>query len=158
LNWLNQIGCHTLKALKNLPRAGLSRRTHPDVLHQLDQAYGATPEQYTWFQPTAVFSKQLNLNTPLTQAPTLLFFATRLIQQLVGWLAQRQLACTQLLFTLHHQSSHNNQPSTPFLLQFSSGVRHANNLLEVLQAKLPSIPLPAPVTAISLQVKYTQPP
>src|SRR5699024_5464974 len=68
------------------------------------------------------------------------------------------LACTQLLFTLHHQSSHNNQPSTPFLLQFSSGVRHANNLLEVLQAKLPSIPLPAPVTAISLQVKHTQPP
>ncbi|MFP3758911.1 DNA polymerase Y family protein, partial [Cupriavidus sp. SIMBA_020] len=36
LDWLNDIGCHTLADLRALPRAGLQRRSAPDLLQALD--------------------------------------------------------------------------------------------------------------------------
>lgn len=156
LNWLDRIGCQRLKTLRQLPRSGLARRTHPDVLKQLDQAYGRQPEHYAWFQAPANFSQQISLPEPLTHTNALGFFATRLIQQLAAWLSQRHLACTKLLFTLKHSNSRKPFLNTQFSLSFSAAVRHANDMLEVLHAKLATLTLPAPVNALALSVTHTQ--
>src|SRR5690606_31222949 len=41
LEWLGDLGCHTLGALRRLPRAGLQRRCGTTLTQELDAAYGA---------------------------------------------------------------------------------------------------------------------
>lgn len=68
-DWLDDIGCHTLADLRALPRAGLQRRSTPELLQALDAAYGQTPELYRWIEPPHQFSRRLELWT-MSNTPT----------------------------------------------------------------------------------------
>mgnify|MGYP006949448980 CR=1 FL=1 len=56
-DWLDDIGCQTLADLRALPRAGLQRRSAPDLLQALDAAYGQAPELHRWIEPPPRFER-----------------------------------------------------------------------------------------------------
>src|SRR5690606_10628223 len=86
-DWLHDIGCRTLGALRRLPRAGLQRRCGTELPQVLDAAYGAAPECHAWIQPPARFRQRLELPDYIEHAEAVLSSARRLLEQLCGWLA-----------------------------------------------------------------------
>ncbi|MRU32185.1 nucleotidyltransferase, partial [Xylella fastidiosa subsp. multiplex] len=55
------MGCHSLADLRALPRAGLQRRSAPDLLQALDAAYGQSPELHRWIEPPPSFIRRIEL-------------------------------------------------------------------------------------------------
>ena len=86
---LERIGCRTWGQLRELPRAGVSRRFGAPLLAALDAAYGAQPETYPWLQLPESFDVKVELPALATSAPELMWAAQRLLSQLQVWLQSR---------------------------------------------------------------------
>lgn len=156
LDWLEGIGGTTLAALRALPRAGLQRRTHKALLQALDAAYGQAPELFEWIQPPPEFSRRIELMERLEHAQAVQFIARRLIEQLCGWLVAHQRAVTRIVLMLEHERGRHARPPTPLELTLGAPTWQAGHLLRLLQERLHSLLLPAPVIAIALQATDTE--
>lgn len=84
------MGCRTWGQLRALPRAGLARRFGAGLLEALDIAYGERPEHYPWCALPETFDAALELPALATDAPGLMWSASRLLAQLQVWLQARQ--------------------------------------------------------------------
>src|SRR5690606_28554123 len=93
-DWLESIGCTTLGILRNMPRAGLQRRTSRSVLQALDAAYGLTPELFNWVVAPLQFQGRIELLERIEYAEAIARVAGRLLEQLCGWLTGHQRAVT----------------------------------------------------------------
>ncbi|HCQ48188.1 MAG TPA: DNA polymerase, partial [Achromobacter sp.] len=60
-----------------LPRAGLQRRSAPDLLPALDAAYGQAPELYRWIEPPNQFSRRIELMDYVEHTDAVLAVARR---------------------------------------------------------------------------------
>ncbi|EAY67848.1 hypothetical protein BDAG_00542 [Burkholderia dolosa AU0158] len=101
--WFDGLGCRTLADLRRLPRAGLQRRCGPALLAALDRAYGDAVEPIAWMPVPPVFDVRLELPERVEYAEAVLFAARRLVVQLCGWLAARQLSLAAMTFGLEHE-------------------------------------------------------
>jgi protein ImuB len=86
-----------------LPRAGLKKRCGTALLDTLDRAVGEAPELYEWVQTPPSFNARIELPDRVEHAEAVLFVARRLIVQLTGWLASKQLALTRFSIELEHE-------------------------------------------------------
>ena len=86
-----------------LPRAGLQRRSAPELLAALDAAYGLAPEPQRWIEPPARFARRIELMEYLEHTDAVLAVARRLAEQLGGWLAASQLAVRKITLSLEHE-------------------------------------------------------
>jgi len=102
-DWLIDIGARRLEALRKLPRAGLLRRTSKDLVAALDRAYGESPEIFEWINPPLHFSARVETFDRVEHAEALLHGATRLILQLVGWLAALRQSVRVFTLYLEHE-------------------------------------------------------
>lgn len=157
LDWLSSLGCTTLKHLKKLPRTGLSQRTSPQLVHELDLAYGRYPAHFDWFEAPDVFQAFSDLSFRTSSVPAVLGVAKDLIQQLCGWLEVRQWATSELIFAMHHEKGRHACPPTKVVLRTSIPSWHDQLFLDLLAQKLNYQTLQAPVIAIGLHDVQGQP-
>ncbi|AEC19754.1 hypothetical protein PT7_1214 [Pusillimonas sp. T7-7] len=150
--WLDGLACHTLAQLRCLPRAGLQQRSQPQLLQQLDAAYGDVQLHFNWFQAPGTFAQRMDLDEKLEYSQALLIYAGRLIEQLCGWLQAQQKATRLLEFHLHHEKGRHAQPPTPLLMQLSDLAWMPSDFYSVLKEQLNTFSLPAGVIAMQLFV------
>ncbi|MBV7485855.1 DNA polymerase Y family protein [Bordetella sp. BOR01] len=155
LDWLHDIGCHTLGALRGLPRAGLQRRCGTELVRALDSAYGATPECHAWIQPPARFRQRLELPDYIEHADAVLASARRLLEQLCGWLAAGRRAVQHLTLVLEHERGRRARPPSELPLSLAQPAWQQSHLLDLLREKLGRLQLEAPVIALVLNVAET---
>lgn len=148
---LARLGCQCLAQVRQLPRAGLSRRFGAGLLQTLDQAYGLRPEAFDWLTLPPVFDAQLELPGRVESAPTLLLAATRLLQQLCAWLAGHHAGVNAFtLRWLHDWHRRDSSPSGAWTVRLASPSRDTLRLSRLLAEHLQRIQLGAPVGHISL--------
>ncbi len=148
---LHGIGCRNLGDVRALPRTGLKRRGGAALMDRLEQAYGEASEPQTWYEPPPQFAMGLELLHRADDAASLVFAAQRLVQPLVGWLAQRWLAATRVSLRMKHETLHKRrQADTVLSLACAEPSRDATQITLLLRERLQRLALPAPVYAITL--------
>lgn len=150
--WLDGLGCHTLAQLRRLPRAGLQQRSSPLLVQQLDAAYGAADQHFTWFRAPNTFAQRLNLDERLEHSQALLVYAGRLVEQLCGWLQAQQKAARTLVFHLHHEKGRHAQAPSVFTLRLSTQAWLPGDFHSLLKEQLNTLSLQASVIALELHV------
>lgn len=156
-DWLDAIGCITLKQLNQLPRAGLRQRTSPEIIKYLDAAYGKAPLHLHWYQAADTFRASCLLDFHTTYTHSLLTVAHGLIEQLCGWLQARRHSAFSMQFSLHHEKGRQACPPTCITLSLSTPSRYAKDFLLLLKEQLQHERLHAPVIAIDLHQVHSQP-
>ncbi|MBA5686325.1 DNA polymerase Y family protein [Duganella sp. LX47W] len=156
-DWLNDIGAKRIGALRQLPRAGLLRRTNKELLATLDRAYGEAPEMFEWIKPALSFSARIETFDRVEHAEALLHGATRLILQLVGWLSSLQQSIRVLALHLEHERGRAAVPPTEIELALAEPTWHEQHLVRLLKERLGKIELERPVIALRLEAVKIEP-
>jgi protein ImuB len=148
---LASLGVKTIGGLQRLPREGLARRfaqcSEPGLLAQLDEACGRAPEAREFFAPPARFAARLELPAPARQAEYALFAARRLLAQMEGFLAARQVGVRAFSLALLHEEA----PATEVQVGLAGPGRDAEHFARLLRERLGALALRAPVEAIRLE-------
>ena len=105
LEVIRGIGCKTLADLRQLPRGGLARRFGPDLLTELDRAYGTRQIRKNGLRHRNIFNKKSELMAQVESVELLWVPVQRMIGQMCGWLASRHAAVLAFSFILHHEYS-----------------------------------------------------
>ncbi len=150
---LQRLGCRRLGDVRRLPREGLARRCGPQLLQQLDQAYGLRAEQHAWFSLPQVFRARLELPARVEDAQALLFGARRLLLQLEGWLGARQAGATALRLRWRFDTSRSHDGWGELALRTALPLRSAEQLAGLLAEHLARLRLPAPVSELELELQ-----
>jgi len=150
---LAQMGVHTIRDWLSLPRDGLARRFGQGFLDEVDRAFGLLPDPRLPFAPPSRFSVALELPAPVQETEPLLFAAKRLILELAGHLASRQIGVMRLKLDLEHA----HHAATPVVLGLSAPSRDAAHLVTMLREKLATIELPEAVENLCLVAEETRP-
>lgn len=153
--WLDGIGCHTLGALRRLPRAGLKRRCDEAVVGDLDRAYGEAPEPINRIVPPEVFSARLELPDRIDHAEGVLFGARRLILQMTGWLAARHRAVERFALAMEHERGRQAVPPTVLEITLAEAAWQEAHLTRLLKERLGRLTLSAPVIALRMDALHT---
>jgi protein ImuB len=152
LDTLTGIGCRTVGQLRQLPRAGVTRRFGKEVLRELDRAYGDETEAHQWFEAPIVFDARLELPARVENTEALLFATRRLLLQLSGWLSARHAAVASITLCLHHESTRQrDHRSTPLTIVLGMPSRDIDHLTLLLRERLAQLDLIAPVVEIGLK-------
>jgi len=146
LRTLHGLGLATLGDCLRLPRAGLARRLTPDLLIQLDRAFGLLPDPRVNYTPPAEFHARIALPAEVENSAALLFPVRRLLLELGGLLHAKGAGVQELLLQLEHRQR-NASRITLGLLQPSHDAAH---LLALLRERLDRFELPVPVDAVSV--------
>jgi protein ImuB len=147
LDFFRSIGVATLGELERLPRAGLARRCPPEILAELDGAFGRREEPRRFFAPPERFDARLELPAEVAHAEALGFAARRLLVQLAGLLAARHAGVRA--FTLHLLDRHGRDRALPVAL--ASASRDVERFARLLRERLALVELKEPVEAIRLE-------
>jgi protein ImuB len=150
---LANMGVHTIKDWLSLPRDGLARRFGQGFLDEVDRAFGLLPDPRPPFTPPSRYSAALELPAPVQETEPLLFAAKRLILELCGYLALRQIGVMRLKLDLEHA----HHAATPVVLGLSAPSRDAAHLVTLLREKLATIELPEAVENLCLIAEETRP-
>jgi protein ImuB len=156
---LSQLGCHTLGALRKLPRSGLGRRFGKAMLAELDRAYGLRAQAYDWLSLPDVFDARLELPERIEEAPALMQGARRLLTQMSGWLTARHAGVNAftLSWTYNFQRARDVAPGDAITIRTADSGRHMAHFCRLLSEHLDRLVLPAPVDEIRLHADHIQP-
>jgi protein ImuB len=152
---LQGMGVHSLGVLRQLPRAGLSRRLGPALLQALDQALGRQPEPLSWQVLPPRFDARIALFTGADNTAPLLAGAQVLLARLVAWAQAGQGRVAGFTLHLHHdkpsQRSAGHVPaSTALAVALAQPSADAAHLQHLLAERLARLPLAAPVPELQL--------
>jgi len=150
---LAAMGVHTIKDWLSLPRDGLARRFGQGMLDEIDRALGLLPDPRPPFSAPERYSASLELPAPVQETEPLLFAAKRLVLELAGHLAMRQIGITRLQLELQHA---HHTPTLVFL-GLSAPSRDAGHLVTLLREKLATVQLPQAVETLTLVAGETRP-
>ena len=157
LQWLHNLGCHTLGQLHQLPRDGLAQRGLRPLLLQLDQAYGVQSWTLEWVHSAPQFTRRLELDSPSNSKPTVLRALTHVLRQLEIWLNQYQLACGRLELVLHTERYKDHPRSTLLELQMARSCWRSQDFLPVWEEHFQQLQLHAAVQSLQLQALQLHP-
>ncbi|TEA71869.1 Y-family DNA polymerase [Allopusillimonas ginsengisoli] len=156
-DWLEGVGCRQLGQLRKLPRQALQQRSSPQLMQEVDAAYGLLPEGFSWFEAPLSFRQRHELIEHLEHSNAIMAVAVRLIEQLCGWLQARQQSVRYLELLLHHEKGRHARPPTSLTLRFSESAWQPNDFSDVLREHLHTLILPAPVISLELAAPQTTP-
>ncbi|MFZ6813438.1 Y-family DNA polymerase [Undibacterium sp. Rencai35W] len=156
LEWLHGIACTTLGSLQTLPRAGLKRRCGTQILDLMDQAYGHQAALFEWISVPLQFRSHTELPDRIEHAEMILAFIHSLLMQLMGWLAVKQLAVSQIDLYLDHERGRQAMAPTHLNLKLAEPVWREDHLLRLLKERLAITCLHAPAIAVSLVASQVQ--
>lgn len=146
---LESLGLRTLGECLALPADGLARRFGPALVDQLRRALGETPDPQPPFAPPEHYAAQLELPAPAEAVEGLGFGLRRMLGELCGLLATRNLGATALALSLEHD----DPPATRVALKLSVPSRDAQHLLALARERLARIELPGRVTGLGLRLE-----
>jgi protein ImuB len=150
---LATMGIRTFKDWWALPRDGLARRFGQGMLDEIDRALGLLPDPRPPFTPPQRYSTSLELPVPVLETEPLLFAAKRLVLELSGHLAMRQVGVTRLRLELAHA----RHAPTPVGLALSVASRDAAHLMTLLRERLATVALPEGVESLTLVAAEVRP-
>jgi protein ImuB len=150
---LGTLGVKTFRDWWALPRDGLARRFGQGMLDEIDRALGLLPDPRVPFTPPQRYSTSLELPAPVLETEPLLFAAKRLVLEMSGHLAMRQIGVTRLRLEL----SHARHAPTPVNLALSVASRDAAHLMTLLRERLATIELPEAVESLTLVAAEVRP-
>ena len=150
---LATMGVRTLRDLWALPRDGLARRFGQGLLDETDRALGRLPDPRLPFAPPRRYASTLELPAPVQETEPLLFAAKRLVLELAGYLALRQIGVTRL----HLRLAHARHAATTVVLGLSAPNREAAHLVTLLREKLSTVALPEAVESMTLVAAEVRP-
>ncbi len=157
---LARLGLRTLGDVRQLPRAGLAKRTSPALLRQLDQAYGlsAATEAHAWCTAPEHFEARRELPQRTEHTEALLHHAEPLLRAACLWLGARQAGCTQIEFHWLHDSlrARDVGPGGQLLLASAEPHRELRVWLRLLAEHLQRLQLQAPVSDLYLRITHTE--
>ncbi|WP_341666554.1 DNA polymerase Y family protein [Alcaligenes sp. SDU_A2] len=157
LRWLHSLGCLSLGALRQLPRDGLAQRGLRDLLLRLDQAYGEQALVLEWLPAPLSYQHSLELDTPSRASGPLLHGLRILLSKLEHWLEQGQLACGQILVVLHADSPRRPAPPASLNIQMARPCWRCADFLLLIQERLQSLSLPAPILRLDMHALQLHP-
>ncbi|MDR5799009.1 MULTISPECIES: Y-family DNA polymerase [Caballeronia] len=151
-DWFTGLGCETVADLRRLPRAGLKKRCGTALLDRLDRMVGEAPELFHWVETPPTFNARIELPDRVEHAEAVLFSARRLIVQLTGWLASKQLALKRFSVLLEHERGRSAVPPTQITVALAEPTWHEEHLTRLLKERLGRTALDAAVIAVRLEV------
>lgn len=155
--WLDNIGCHSLGDLRQLPRQGLQQRSSPLLLHSLDAAYAQAQETISWFLPPARFRLACELDFHLLHANAILAATQPLLLALCGWLQGRLEALHDISLLIHHAKGRDSCPPTRVALRFSAATWRLEDFNRILKEQLQHVVLKRPAIRLELAAGVSHP-
>jgi len=122
-------------------------------LDEVDRALGLLPDPRPPFSPPARYCASLELPAPVQETEPLLFAAKRLVLELAGHLAMKQVGVMRLKLELQHA----HHAATPVVVGLSAPSRDTGHLLTLLREKLATVQLPEAVETLSLVAGEVRP-
>ncbi len=156
LGTLERLGCTRWGQLRTLPRGGVARRFGADLLNALDRAYGQAPDSYPWLLLPQRFEATLELGARVEAAPSLLFGARRLFNQLQLWLQARQAGVLALVLGWTMDARRNTASQGEMVLRTAEPTIDMGHLQRLLAEQLSKITLAAPVLYLHLRSLETE--
>ena len=146
---LGNMGVRYLRDLWRLPASGLRKRFGSGLINQLNKAIGKAPEPTRNYQPPPAFVSHYDLPYEIESLTRLLPVADELMAQLCDFLRCRDLSTSHLVVSLLHE----NRSSTEVNLGLRQPSRSQEHLMLLLETHFTNLAIPAPVTAMKIEVK-----
>lgn len=141
-----RMGVRTVRQLRALPRAEVSRRFAPAVLQHLDALLGDRAFVLQPYQPPDVFELRIELGYEVESSQALLFPLRRLTSDLAVFLAGRDGSVQRFSLLLEHE----DRPLTRIDIGLLSAERDAGLLFDIARSRLEQASIPAPVRQFGL--------
>ena len=151
LAWFNTLGCHTLGALRALPRAGLQRRSGVSLLAGLDDAYNGQSFHYTPYLAPARYAQHQDLLDRVENVTALLAIAQRLLNGLCIWLAAQQQAAREIDFEFHHERGRHACSPTVLSMALAEPAWALQHFMRPLTERMARHTLAGAVVAVTLR-------
>jgi len=151
LKMLAQMGIRTLGECVRLPRQGFARRFGPARLHEIDQAFGRSPELRRAHVVPVHFFDTLELPVETTAVAALLAGFQLLLSRLDECLRSRQLSADILRCHLRHPDGRDTQ----LFVRLRRPAAVSTVFAELLRLRLEALVLPAPVTLLVLRARLS---
>lgn len=151
---LDGMGVRHLSDLRRLPRSGLARRFSPELLNDLDRAYGQRPDPCDWVMLPPVFDSRLELFARADTTQQVLHGAAVLLKRLVAWAQAQHARVGRFVLRMHHEPRHRDggKPALSTLeLALAEPSADADHLQLLLRERLAHATLAAPTLELSLQ-------
>ncbi|MEQ9695002.1 DNA polymerase Y family protein [Shimia sp. SDUM112013] len=132
---LERLGIRTIAALRNLPRATVTRRFGNDALLRLDQALGDRSEEITPEAEAAPLAVRLTFPEPIGLRGDVMAGAGRLLEQLCQRLKDRDLGVRRLEVTLQRVDKGSQQVE----LRLARPLRDAATILPLFERGLSEV-------------------
>ncbi|MDV6317334.1 DNA polymerase Y family protein [Idiomarina sp. HP20-50] len=139
-------GFRQLGELMQLSAAEVGGQFGLETQLHLERLQGRSQKSYDFFIPPETFQQSLDLVTEIPHWQGLLFPLKRLFGEMEDFFYQRQKVVQQISIELHHRDA---PPSIIPVALADKGWR-GHSFLSLLQLKMESYPLPAPVLEIRL--------
>ena len=146
LRWLQGIGCVQIGQLRALPRAPLQARTSPQVLHVLDQIEARAIWPYQSCQMPEHFAQRRSLDEPVYHVSLLFTLLHPLLMQLCNWLQEHHWAVSAWEVRLFHAGRREHRAPSRLRIALAKPGWRIEHLAHLLEVRLQSWQLPAPVT------------
>jgi protein ImuB len=159
---LARLGCRVLADLRRLPRAALARRTTPQLLRQLDHAYGqlgSAAEAHDWCVAPEQFEAKRELPQRTDDAALLQHHAEPLLRAACLWLGARHAGSHHIDFGWQYDSLRARSLGPGGSLRLSSGEAHRSLRVwqRLLTEHLNRLQLEAPVSDLWLRIDEAEP-
>lgn len=146
---LYNMGIRHLRDIWRLPSDGLRKRFGSDFSNLLCKALGTAPEPTRNYLPPPAFVTSYDLPYEVELIERILPVADEMLAQLCDFLRQRDLSASHLVFSLAHEK----RDSTKISIGLRQPGRSREHLLMLLETHVGNLSVPAPITAVSLEVK-----
>lgn len=150
---LDGMGLRCLADLRRLPRSGLARRFSPELLNDLDRAYGQRPDPCDWIALPPVFDSRLELFARADTTEQVLHGAAVLLKRLVAWAQAQHARVGRFVLRMHHEPRHRDggKPALSTLdVALAQPSADADHLQLLLRERLAHATLVAPTLELSL--------
>lgn len=148
LEHLHGLGARRLQDVMRLPRDGIGRRYGARIVRELDQALGRLPDVRLPVPLPKRFSTRLDVVHEISLTANLLPPLGRLLDELEDYLAVTQQGVRRMVIDLVHR----DRSITPVAIGFANATRDGRRMRQLVEQRLESVALPAPVLEIGLKV------
>ncbi|BDW97243.1 hypothetical protein MACH10_29280 [Thalassospira tepidiphila] len=132
---LSRLGLKHLGDITPLPRANITTRLGPDVLHRLDQFYGRLPEHLNFELPDAPWLIKQSFGEPLGSADTLAHAIESMVADLCAKLRDENLGLRRLIVRSIRVDGHAHTITTTT----GTPCQSESHILRLLAEKMPGV-------------------
>ncbi|GIU44699.1 DNA repair nucleotidyltransferase [Shewanella sairae] len=145
----NDMGLHTFSALTALPQKELGQRYGKPLLQMMAKITGQLPQPLRYFEPANEYQQKLTLLYEVESMQGIVFPLKRMIDDMAGYLLQRQWALPVLRLILHYRDQ--ELPPLEITIHYPFAEHRSEALLSLCRMQLTRMTLYQPVVEIELR-------